>query len=455
MIVNHKHLIQMFTHLGMGPHFSTTYNKVVLTPGDGYIQFEVISFLNFEKRISSDEQLIEILSKRSRVSGVMPDYISAQITAEVEEGPVFSHQVVVDVSTIQAFLRNKPSNLVEIYVNEDGSWGFRSSTKTVLAEGKWEEVSTLGEAEKLYRFPNITVDIPSESADSTILPEEVRLVLKKWELADIATRCVQTMNLQEVFSDKNRNILRSIYFEPKEDRWYAYSTDGRTMSEFKINTPQVSNLRIHPFNLHRDTVKFFRAFDTVYLTPCVLRDDSSKKLVQATLFKDSFYYTCVVAQQEGTFPNVNAIFSSNSNTPYSITLKGDMVRQLLEKYYSNFPKTGYSVTNGKTNTNQYIEFSFKASNKISVCLTQGRSFTEAPEICILASIDTPTPEIEEKDKKENLLYNARLFCNILRSVSVSGFPLWEDVTMSWGNPAAPITLKSSIGRAIVMPLRSV
>ena len=443
MIVLSRKLTELLKAIGVNANNANVYKKATLSLSEDAVQFGFVSLLNPTSKILDDEQLIEFLASKNSLE-VTPSYIGASIKSEVTITSIPFPTVVIGIQVLQQLLRLQLPPLIDIYINDDKTWGIRSASHVYLVSGNWEPFDTHMAFASILFIPDANWKAGGD------------FVLRNRELSSISNRCVQVMNSQEVFSDKNRKVLHCIRFATHDSKWYAYSTDGRTMTELEVKTPQNENPS--DFNLHKDTVRLFRAFEKVHLRFGVTNSPEldSISVIRATLSSGPLTVQCMVKEVTDAYPDVASIFRENSNGTYKVHVLSTDVQQVVEKYLRNFPKPTYSVTNGNSHSNQYIELNFPNDHVISFRMFQSRSSVEPPDIFvehITRSTLASYSNYDDSLRDCRPLFNARLLCNVLKGIT-EATPVWHGVTISWGSASSPILIESPLGRAIVMPMRA-
>lgn len=352
-------------------------------------------------------------------------------------------EVVVDTRVFQALLSEKGLKTVELFVDTDHHrWGFKTPTGIQICDGEFQDVSTLEEGVRVQYKP-FPVKIDGNF-----------WYFKNWELYDIIEACPQAEDV--IKEEDTRGALMGIYFTQNNDKWVAQSTDGRTLTEWYVKTPQNENTS--SVLLRGDTLTLFKNFEGVKFNTGKAEVVSKDKydqvvrketnVVKVTLADVGLIIDLVIRSMGDAFPDFNRVIPTG--TPYNITFDSYNVEAICDLYYDSFAGTGYK--NMKAGRVDNLQIYFKeVNNYLEVEIRQGG----------LKHGDVPVKvrkvelSVDDLPKDLYIHFNAKFLVNLLYAIGHEDGNGYLDVNFGYEKEFSPVALSSELGTAVVMPLKSV
>ena len=356
------------------------------------------------------------------------------------------NEFVGDVSVFQALLSEKKLKTVELFVDTDHKrWGFKTPTGVEISSGELKDTTVLGKTKYLYSLPVL------------VNAEESPIGLSNGEAKKVLDACPQAE--ESLREEPLRCVLGGINLRARGDFWYAYSTDGRTLTEYEIKTPNNLTVVSEPFNHFLLNVLKWKAiagFKEVRLTPCYVQanpnaqTDSAKDEKRACyvqLEEGSLNVEFVTLEQEGVFPAVDAVIPDKPLKNH-VEITNYDVEAICDTFYNSFSNTKYHKLNESSEENLYIYFQADETDRLVVTIKQ-RSYKKEAQTVKQRELKL-NPAFPKLNDTGYMFFNAKLFVNLLRELTNNG----EDAVIEFDDQYSPAVLTSTVGKAVVMPMRS-
>ena len=356
------------------------------------------------------------------------------------------NEFVGEVTVFQALLSEKKLKTVELFVDTDHKrWGFKTPTGVEITSGEYKDTEVLGKTKYLYSLPVL------------VNPEESSIGLSNGEAKKVVDACPQAE--ESLKNEPTRNALSGIFLKAKGDFWYAYSTDGRTLTEYQVKTP--NNLKVvsenfNHFLLHITKWKPIAGFKEVRLTPCYVQanpnaeTDSAKgekKACYVQLEEGSLNIEFVTLEQEEVFPAVEKVIPDKP-LKNVVEITNYDVEAICSTFYNSFDNTKYHKLNESSEENLYIYFQADDTDRLVVTIKQ-RSYKKEAQTVKQRELKL-NPAFPKLGDVGYMFFNAKLFVNLLRELTNNG----EDVVLEFDDQFSPVVLTTTVGKAVVMPMRS-
>lgn len=356
------------------------------------------------------------------------------------------NEFVGEVTVFQALLSEKKLKTVELFVDTDHRrWGFKTPTGVEITSGEYKDTDVLGKTKYLYTLPVL------------VNAEESPIGFTSGEAKTLVDACPQAE--ESLKNEPTRNALSGIYLKAKGDFWYAYSTDGRTLTEYQVKTPNnltVVSENFNHFLLHITKWKPIAGFKEVRLTPCYVQanpnaeTDSAKgekKACYVQLEEGSLNVEFVTLEQEDVFPAVDKVIPDKS-LKNRVEITNYDVEAICNTFYNSFDNTKYHKLNESSEENLYIYFQADETDRLVVTIKQRSYKKEAQTVKQRElKLSSAFPKLGDVGY---MFFNAKLFVNLLRELTNNG----EDVVLEFDDQYSPVVLTTTVGKAIVMPMRS-
>ena len=287
--------------------------------------------------------------------------------------------------------------------------------------------------------------------------EESPIGFTSGEAKTLVDACPQAE--ESLKNEPTRNALSGIYLKAKDDFWYAYSTDGRTLTEYQVKTPNNLSVVSEQFNhflLKITKWKAIAGFKEVRLTPCYVQanpnaeTDSAKgekKACYVQLEEGSLNIEFVTLEQEDVFPAVEKVIPDKP-LKNRVEITNYDVEAICNTFFNSFDNTKYHKLNESSEENLYIYFQADETDRLMVTIKQRSYKKEAHTVKQRElKLSSAFPKLGDV---EHMFFNAKLFVNLLRELTNNG----EDVVLEFDDYYSPVVLTTTVGKAIVMPMRS-